>query len=108
LAVVKHDDEAAVEVERALQHDGAGLSEAHRLAAVLADHLMTRPGDIDDATVAALRAEFTDEQLVELTLKVLKFNIQKVQVALDTHAWITAEEIDTLAWNRDGKYVTAD
>jgi hypothetical protein len=108
LAVVKQDDEAAREVERALHRDGAGLSEAHRSATMLADDLMTRPGDIDDATVAALRAQFTDEQLVELTLKVLKFNVQKVQVALGTHDWITEEKIDTLAWNRDGTYVTAD
>lgn len=108
MAVVKHDEGAAEEVERALDADGAGLSAPHCAAARLADHLMTRPGDIDDATVAALRAHFTDDQLVELTLKVLKFNIQKVQVALGTHARITAEQIDTVAWNRDGTYVTAD
>ena len=108
MAVVKHDEAAANEVERALERDGAGLSAAHRSATLLADSLMTRPGDIDDDTVAALRAHFTDDQLVELTLKVRKFNIQKVQVALGTHSWITAAEIDTVAWNRDGTYVTAD
>ncbi len=68
---------------------------------------MTRPGDLDDDTVTQLRAAFTDEQLVELTLKVLKFNTQKLQVTLGTHRWITAEEIDMMRWNVDGAYVVA-
>ena len=77
------------------------------MAVRLADNLMTRPGEIDDDTLAGLRLHFTDEQLIELTLKVLKFNVQKVKVALGTHRWMTPEELDTVAWNRDGTYVTA-
>ena len=61
-----------------------GLAEPHRLALALADALMVRPGDLDEATVAALRATYTPEQLVELTLKVLKFNTQKLNVTLGT------------------------
>jgi hypothetical protein len=69
---------------------------------------MTRPDVLDDATVRALRATFTPEQLTELTLKVLKFNTQKVMVTLGTHHWITPEEIGTLRWNQDGTYVVAE
>ncbi len=68
---------------------------------------MTRPGDLDDATVDALRQHYSREQLIELTLKVLKFNTQKIQVALGTHSWITAEQINELRWNRGGTYVVA-
>ena len=69
---------------------------------------MTRPVDLDDATVDALRATFSPEQLVELTLKVLKFNTQKVNVALGTHRWYAADEVATARWNADGTFVTAD
>jgi hypothetical protein len=107
LAVVKQDETNARLVEHALRPDADGLAEQHRLAVQMSDALMTRPGDIDDATVAGLREHFTQDQLVELSLKVLKFNIQKTLVALGTHAWITPEQIDQLAWNRDGAYVAA-
>lgn len=69
---------------------------------------MTRPGDIDDSVVEGLREHFSADQLVEISLKVMKFNIQKVLVSLGTHSWITADEIDQISWNRDGTYVVAD
>lgn len=69
---------------------------------------MTRPGDLDGATVAALRATFTREQLVELTLKTLKFNTQKINVALGTHRWHTAGEVASARWNANGVFVAAD
>jgi len=78
------------------------------LAVALADSLMTRPGDIDDSVVEGLREHFSADQLVEISLKVMKFNIQKVLVSLGTHSWITADEIDQISWNRDGTYVVAD
>jgi hypothetical protein len=84
------------------------LAEPHRLAVALADAVMTRPGDIDDATVAALQACYSPDQLVEITLKVLKFNVQKVMVALGTHSWIGPDQINTVRWNQDGTYVVAD
>ncbi len=69
---------------------------------------MTLPGGLDNATVAALRATYSTEQLVELTLKVLKFNTQKVNVTLGTHRWVRADEIAGMRWNRDGAFVAAD
>jgi alkylhydroperoxidase family enzyme len=84
------------------------LAEPHRLAVALADAVMTRPGDMDDATVAALRAHYSADELVELTLKVLKFNVQKVMVALGTHSWIGPDQINIVRWNQDGTYVVAD
>jgi hypothetical protein len=108
LAVVKQDEADGETVERALDPRGAGLSEPHRLAVVMADALMTRPSDIDDATVEGLRQHFSNDQLVEMTLKVLKFNIQKVLVALGTHATIGPEQINKVRWNQLGTYVVAD
>jgi hypothetical protein len=107
LAVVKQHQAASEIVEQALTTDPSGLTDAHNLTLKFADALMTRPGDLDDATVDALRQIFTSQQLIELTLKVLKFNTQKIQVALGTHKWITESEIDQMRWNQDGTYVVA-
>lgn len=85
-----------------------GLAEPHRLALALADALMVRPGDLGDDAVGALRATYTPEQLVELTLKVLKFNTQKLNVTLGTHRWFTADDLSAARWNQDGAFVAAD
>lgn len=69
---------------------------------------MVRPGDLDDATVAALRATYTPEQLVELTLKVLKFNTQKLNVTFGTHHWFTADDLAVARWNHDGSFVAVE
>ena len=95
------------EAERALEASPTGIPEPHRLALALADAIMTRPGDLDDATVGALRATYTAEQLVELTLKVLKFNTQKINVTLGTHRWLGAHEVTGARWNADGAFVPA-
>ncbi len=102
------DAHASEIVEQAFVSEPEALTEPHRLAIALADALMVRPGDLDDATVAALRATYTPEQLVELTLKVLKFNTQKIQVSLGTHKWFSAEDLAAARWNVDGAFVVAD
>ncbi len=107
MAVVKQHHADSETVEQALTTDTSGLTDAHSLALEFADALMTRPGDLNDTTVDALRQIFTRQQLIELTLKVLKFNTQKIQVALGTHKWITEDEIDHMHWNQDGTYVVA-
>ena len=91
-----------------MEADPDGLAEPHRLAVALADALMVRPGDLDDATVAALRATYTPEQLLELTLKVLKFNTQKLNVTLGTHRWFTADDLAAACWNEDGAFVAVE
>jgi hypothetical protein len=73
----------------------------------LADGVMTDPMAIGDELVAQLRAAFTDAQLVELTLKVMKFNVQKVMVALGTDAAITVDTIGALRWNQNGEWSLA-
>ena len=81
--------------------------EGHRLALALTDALMTRPGAMPDDLVARLRAWFTAEQLVELTLKVMKFNIQKAMVALGTDVPATPEMAARYPWSAEAGFVTA-
>jgi hypothetical protein len=69
---------------------------------------MSQPGQLDQRAVAELRQQFSAEQLVELTLKVMKYNIQKVMVALGVDFAVDPSEVARLAWNRDGAFVAAD
>jgi hypothetical protein len=63
---------------------------------------MTRPGGMSDELVAQLHQHFSDEELVELTLKVMKYNIQKVMVALGTD--FAATEDDVARWGADSQF----
>jgi hypothetical protein len=68
---------------------------------------MTQPRHIDEQSVAALRSAFSADQLVELTLKVMKFNTQKVMVALGVDFAVDPAKVADLAWNTDGAFVAA-
>jgi alkylhydroperoxidase family enzyme len=94
-------------IESTLQPAPEGLRERHHLAVALADALMTRPGDLEPALVAQLQRTFTPEQLIELTLKVMKFNIQKTMVALGTDDAIDPDAVAGLAWNPGGQFIPA-
>ena len=68
---------------------------------------MTQPGQLDERVLAELHEHFSREQLVEITLKVMKYNIQKVMVALGVDFAVAPAEVAGLAWNRDGAFVSA-
>jgi hypothetical protein len=67
---------------------------------------MTLPAQMDEDLVAELHEHFTDDQLVELTLKVMKFNIQKVMVSLGTDFPVTTEKLSS--WDPEGSFVLVD
>ena len=66
---------------------------------------MTRPGDLSDDDLAALRTHFTDRQMVELTLDVMKWNYQKVSVATGTDVEIVPGVLADLIFDDDGHWV---
>ena len=68
---------------------------------------MTQPGAIDAELRSAGRdAGSADEELVELTLDVMKWNYQKVSVALGTDAEVKPGELADLDFDGDGRPVT--
>jgi hypothetical protein len=79
-----------------------GLAASHRAALALADALMTQPASLSDEVVSALREHFTDEQQVELTLDIMKWNAQKVSVSLGTDVWQREGELSDLGFDVDG------
>lgn len=66
---------------------------------------MTQPSGLSEADRSALLEHFTEEQLIELTLDVMKWNYQKVQVALGTDAEISPGELADLHFDDDGHFV---
>ena len=77
----------------------------HRAALALADALMTQPSSLTDAMIDDLHRHFTAEQLIELTLDVMKWNAQKVAVALGIDDWIRPGELSDLRFDEHGNWV---
>lgn len=73
------DETMVGKIERYEQSD---LPEHQKIALRLADALMSQPNQISDELTSQLREHFNDEQLLEITLDVMKWNYQKVPVAL--------------------------
>jgi ABC-type uncharacterized transport system YnjBCD ATPase subunit len=85
-----------------------GFPAAQRAALALADALMTQPSSLSAATVDELHRHFTDEQLVELTVDVMKWNAQKVAVALGVDDWIRPGELSDLRFDDQGNWIRPD
>ena len=63
---------------------------------------MARPGELTSAVLADLRDHFTERQLLELTLDVMKWNYQKVSVALGTDREVRPGRLADLRFDLDG------
>ena len=96
------DESMAAKVER---YEASDLSERHKAGLRLADALMTQPGDMSPSLLAQLRTHFTDAQLRELTLDVMKWNYQKVMVALRTDGEVRPDELVDLVYDERGNWV---
>ena len=81
------------------------LPEHQRAALALADAMMTQPASLTVADIAVLRTSFSAAQLVELTLDVMKWNAQKVPVALGTDVWMRPGQLSDLVFDESGNWV---
>ncbi len=66
---------------------------------------MSRPADLSPTLIAELHDHFSDEQLLELTLDVMKWNYQKVSVALGVDVEVRPGELTDLLFDADGNWV---
>lgn len=73
------DEETADLVAR---REGDRLTPRHAAAMHLADAMMSQPRSIDGALVAELHRHFTRDELLEMSLDVMKFSHQKIKVSL--------------------------
>ena len=88
-------------------YEASDLTERHKVALRVADALMTQPGAIGAELRAQAGLWFSREELIELTLDVMKWNYQKVSVALGTDAEVKPGELADLGFDDDGRPVTA-
>ena len=92
----------AAKVDRYEQSD---LSSRHKAALRLADALMTQPAAMSDDLVDELRAHFSDAELLELTVDVMKWNYQKVSVSLGVDDEVRPGELTDLVFDDAGNWV---
>lgn len=86
-------------------YESADLDPKHTAALRLADALMSQPGSIDEGLVVELRRYFSVDEITELTLDVMKWNYQKVAVALRTDVEVSPGELADLIFDEDGHWV---
>ena len=80
------------------------LTPAQKVALELADALMTQPGQVPADLRERLHSHFTRDQIIELTLDVMKWNYQKVAVALGTDVEVRPGQLSNLAFDADGRW----
>jgi alkylhydroperoxidase family enzyme len=105
LAVARQEGLEESTIGAVFRADTASFPPHQQAALALADALMTQPSALTDAAVAELHRHFTVEQLIELTLDVMKWNYQKVAVALGTDAPMTPGAITDLVFDEQGNFV---
>lgn len=91
----------AAKVQRYEQSD---LPDHQKAALRLADAMMTQPGWITAELRSELRRHFTDDQLIELTVDVMKWNYQKVPVSLGLDDVVRPGELVDLVFDEQGHW----
>ena len=93
------------EEDIAVAERGEDSDPRHRAARMLADDLMTQPGRMREEDALALMVAFTASQIRELTLDVMKWNYQKVSVALGVDDEVRPGELTDLVFDADGNWM---
>jgi hypothetical protein len=105
LAVARDEGLNEATIANVLDRKDDSFSPAHQAALTLADAIMTTPARLDPSLVTELHKHFTDAQLVEITLDVMKWNGQKVPVAFGVDVWLAPGELTDLNFDAQGNWV---
>lgn len=84
------------------RYDIGDLPEEHEAALRLADALMSMPSAISPALRQQLHRHYRPEQILELTVDVMKWNYQKVSVALGIDAEVKPGTLSDLSFDAEG------
>jgi alkylhydroperoxidase family enzyme len=63
------------------RYETSDLAERFKVALRLTDAMIANPGDIDDELFAAVHEHFSDREVVEMALDIVKWSFQKAMVA---------------------------
>ena len=102
LAVARQQGLDETMAAKADRYEASDLSERHKVALRLADAMMTQPGAIDDSLRTQVRAHFSEDEIIELTLDVMKWNAQKISVALGTDFEVRPGQLADLHFDEKG------
>jgi hypothetical protein len=102
LAVAREAGLDEATADKVGRHHIGDLPEQHAVALRLADVMMTMPGDVTQALRQELHRHFRPDQLLELTLDVMKWNYQKVAVALGTDGEVEPGTLTDLTFDAEG------
>ena len=103
LAVARENGLDEEMAQKALRN-GASIDRRYSLAIRFATDLMTQPNAMTEELLEELNEFFTIEQLIELSLDVMKWNYQKVSVALGTDREIREGGLSELHFDENGKW----
>jgi len=96
------DETMAAKVDR---YEASDLSERHKVALRIADAMMSLPASIGPDLRRQAYEHFSRDELIELTLDVMKWNYQKVPVALGVDAEVRPGELAELHFDASGRPV---
>jgi hypothetical protein len=85
------------------QYESSDLAARHKVALRVADAMMSQPGSIGPQLRSQVRKHFSEREILELTLDVMKWNYQKVAVALGVDAEVTPGQLTELHFASDGR-----
>lgn len=105
MAVAKQEGLDEPTIEKVKHYESSDLSERHKVALRFADAVMTQPGQISDQLRSSLFVHFTQEQIVEMTVDVMKWNYQKIPVSLRNDFEVKEGELVPLVFDEKGNWV---
>ena len=105
MAVAKQEGLDEPTIEKVKSYESSDLSDRHKVALRFADAIMTQPGAISDDLRAQLFVHFTNEQIVEMTVDVMKWNYQKIPVSLRNDFEVREGELVPLIFDEQGNWL---
>jgi hypothetical protein len=104
LAVAKDHGLDEPTIAKVQNYESSDLAERHKVALRFADAMMTQPGQISSELRRQLFEHFGREEIVEMTVDVMKWNYQKIPVALRTDVEVRPGELTPLLFDEQGNW----
>ncbi len=104
MAVAKDHGLDEPTIAKVQNYESSDLAERHKVALRFADAMMTQPGQISSELRRQLFEHFGREEIVEMTVDVMKWNYQKIPVALRTDVEVRPGELTPLLFDEQGNW----
>lgn len=105
MAVAKDQGLDEPTIAKVQNYESSDLEERHKVALRFADAMMTQPGQISSELRQQLFEHFSHDQIIEMTVDVMKWNYQKIPVALRTDVEVRPGELTPLLFDENGDWV---